>query len=92
MDEYKQKQSVCFLLPVVGKFKNSYENSLTFGVCFFQILKVVGNEKGAGSGGWLLFEDAFGPWRSMSVYFLMLPSSLPRRFPFPVCKAQLIGD
>jgi hypothetical protein len=35
----------------------------------------VGNEKGGGSGGWLLFEDAFGPWRSMSVYFLMLPSS-----------------
>jgi hypothetical protein len=35
--------------------------------------KVVGNEKGGGSGGWLIFEDAFGPWRSMSVYFLMLP-------------------
>jgi hypothetical protein len=31
-------------------------------------LKVVGNEKGGGSGGWLLFEDAFGPWRSMSVF------------------------
>ena len=57
-------------------------------------LKVVGNEKGGGSGGWLLFEDAFGPWRSMSVYFLMLPSSFPQRtvFPFPVCNAQLIGD
>jgi hypothetical protein len=28
-------------------------------------LKVVDNEKGGGSGGWLLFKDAFGPWRSM---------------------------
>ncbi len=55
-------------------------------------LKVVGNEKGGESGGWLLFEDAFGQWRSMSVYFLMLPSSFPNVFPFPVCKAQLIGD
>jgi hypothetical protein len=42
-------------------------------------LKVVGNEKGGGSGGWLLFEDAFRPWRSMSVYFLILPSSSPQR-------------
>ncbi len=42
-------------------------------------LKVVGNEKGGGSGGWLLLEDAFGPWRSMSVYFLMLPLSFPQR-------------
>jgi hypothetical protein len=41
-------------------------------------LKVVGNEKGGGSGGWLLFEDAFGPRRSMSVYLLMLPSSFPQ--------------
>jgi hypothetical protein len=41
-------------------------------------LKVVGNEKGGGSGGWLLFEDGFRPWRSMSVYFLMLPSSFLR--------------
>jgi hypothetical protein len=39
------------------------------------VLTVVGNEKGGGSGGWLLFKDAFGPWRSMSVYFLMLPPS-----------------
>jgi hypothetical protein len=38
-------------------------------------LEVVGNEKGGGLGGWLLFVDAFGPWRSMSVYCLMLPSS-----------------
>jgi hypothetical protein len=29
-------------------------------------LKVVGNEKVGGFGGWLLFEDGFGPWRSMS--------------------------
>jgi hypothetical protein len=38
-------------------------------------LKVVGNEKWGRSGGWLQFEDAFGPWRSMSVCFLMLLSS-----------------
>ncbi len=43
------------------------------------LLKVVGNEKGGGSGGWLLFEDAFGPWQLMSVYFLILPSSSPQR-------------
>ncbi len=30
-------------------------------------LKVVTNEKGGGSGSWLVFEDSFGPWRSMSV-------------------------
>jgi hypothetical protein len=41
-------------------------------------LKVVCNETGGGSGGWLLFEDGFGPWRSMSVYFLKLPSSFLR--------------
>ncbi len=34
---------------------------------------VKGSEKGGGSGGWLLVEDGFGPWRSMYVYFLMLP-------------------
>jgi hypothetical protein len=55
----------------------------------FQSLKVVGNEKGEGSGEWLLFEDGFRPWRSMSVYCLMLPSSF---LPFPLCIAQLIGD
>jgi hypothetical protein len=37
-------------------------------------LKVVGNEKLGGSGGWLLFKDGTGLWRSMSVCFLMLPS------------------
>jgi hypothetical protein len=50
-----------------------------YGYLFTRNLKVVGNEKGGGSGGWLLFEDAFGPWRSMSVYFLILPSSSPQR-------------
>ena len=39
------------------------------------LLKVVGNEKGGGLGGWLLFEDGFGPWRLMSVCFLTLLSS-----------------
>jgi hypothetical protein len=34
MDEYKQKQNVCFLSPVVGKYKNSYGSSLTFWVVF----------------------------------------------------------
>jgi hypothetical protein len=33
------------------------------------------NEKCGGSGSWQVFEDGFGPWRSMSVYFLMVPSS-----------------
>jgi hypothetical protein len=43
--------------------------------CLCLGLKVVGNEKGGGTGGWLLFKDGSGPWRSMSVCFLMLPSS-----------------
>jgi hypothetical protein len=30
---------------------------------------------GRDSGGWLLFEDGFGPGRSMSVCFLILSSS-----------------
>jgi hypothetical protein len=40
--------------------------------CF---LKVVGNEKLGGSGGWQMLEDGSGPWRSMSVCFLILSSS-----------------
>jgi hypothetical protein len=44
--------------------------------CLCLGLKVVGNEKGGGTGGWLLFKDGSGPWRSMSVCLLMLPSSL----------------
>ncbi len=57
-------------------------------------LKVVGNEKREGSVSKQLLEYGFGPWRSMSVYFLMLPSSFLffEVFPFPVCKAQIIGD
>jgi hypothetical protein len=39
-----------------------------------------------------MFEGCTGPWRSMSVYFFMKPSSFANVFPFPVCKAQLIGD
>jgi hypothetical protein len=42
-------------------------------------LKVVGNEKGGGSGSRLLLEWGTGPWRSMSFYFLMLPSSFVQR-------------
>jgi hypothetical protein len=34
-------------------------------------LKVVTNEKLGGSGSCLVFEDGFGPWRSMSVYFFI---------------------
>jgi hypothetical protein len=45
------------------------------GVSENQYLKVVGNEKGGGLGGWLLFEEGFGPWRSMSVCLLTLLSS-----------------
>ncbi len=37
-------------------------------------LKVVDNENGGGSKSRLLLEYGFGPWRSMSVYFLMWPS------------------
>jgi hypothetical protein len=33
-------------------------------------LKVVGNEKEGGLGGWLLFEDGFGPWQ----YWLGAPN------------------
>ncbi len=47
-------------------------------------LKVVGNENGGGLGGWLLFEDSFGPCRSMSVYFLILLSSFLQRISFSV--------
>jgi hypothetical protein len=53
-------------------------------------LKVVDNEKGGGSGSRLLLGT--GPWRSMSVYFLMLPSSFLQRISVSVCRAQLIGD
>ncbi len=36
-----------------------------------EYLKVVDNEKWKGLRGWLLVEGDTGPWRSMSVYFLM---------------------
>ncbi len=45
---------------------------------FLWALKVVTNEKWGGLGSWQVFEDGFGPWRSMFVYFLMLPSSFLR--------------
>jgi hypothetical protein len=44
-----------------------------------RLLKVVDNEKGGGLGGWLLFEDGLGPWRLMSVCFLILLSSFLQR-------------
>ncbi len=54
---------------------------------FSESLKVVGNKKWGVSGRWLLLEDGFGPWRSLSVYFLMWPSYFLYVFPFPVYKA-----
>ncbi len=39
-------------------------------------------KKGGGSGSWPVFENGFGPGRSMSVYFLMLPSSFLWSFLF----------
>ncbi len=44
-------------------------------------LKVVCNEKGGGSGGWLLFEDGFGPWRSMSEPVLFNVYGAPELMP-----------
>jgi hypothetical protein len=38
-------------------------------------LKVIPMKNEGGSGSWLVFEDGFGPWQSMSVYFFMLLSS-----------------
>jgi hypothetical protein len=37
-----------------------------------------------------MFESYTGPW--MSVYFFMKPCLIGNIFPFPVCKAQLIGN
>jgi hypothetical protein len=43
--------------------------------------------------GWLLFEDGFRIWRSMSICFLMLLACLFFNvFPVPLWKAPLIGD
>jgi hypothetical protein len=45
----------------------------------FENLKIVTNEKREGSRNWQVFEGCTGPWRSMSVYFFIKPtSSLPR--------------
>jgi hypothetical protein len=52
-------------------------------------LNVVGNEKGGKLRGCLLFEDGFGPWRSMSVCFLILLSSFTStNFRFRVVKTS----
>ncbi len=66
---------IWFLANSVTKFhilvkKTLYRAKVLYNDTFH--LKVVGNEKGGGLGGWLLFEDGFGPWRSMSVCFLTL--------------------
>jgi hypothetical protein len=54
-------------------------------------LKVVGNEKWGGSGGWLLFKDGIGLYRCLFAFscFRRLFFNV---FKFPVCKAQLIGE
>jgi hypothetical protein len=41
-----------------------------------------------------MFDNGFGPWRSMPICLLMLPYSLIKRtvFPFPFSKAQLKVD
>ena len=59
---------------------------------FVDLLKVVGNEKLGGSRGWLLVEGDIELWRSMSVCFLCSRHLFFSVFPFPVCRAQLIGD
>jgi len=67
-------------------FQSSYLKGLSYEVDFENVdenlqilaLKVVTNEKRGESRSWQVFEDGTGPWRSMSVYFLMLPSSFLR--------------
>ncbi len=54
-----------------------------------KIIKVVSNEKSGGSGGWLLFEDGFGPWRSMSVFFFILLSSFLQRISVSLLKSPV---
>ena len=53
------------------------KGTTTWQFCKELALKV-GNGKGGGSGGWLLFEDGFGAKRSMSIYFLMFLLSFYR--------------
>ncbi len=40
-------------------------------------------------GGWQMFEDGFGPKRSMSVFFCRIFFNV---FPFPFIKVEFIGD
>jgi hypothetical protein len=58
----------------------------------FVFLKVVCYEKLRGTGGWPLFEDGFGPWRPMSVCFLICRCLFFNVFLFLFCTARLIGD
>ncbi len=54
-----------------GSSSNSNTTSV-FSCCHITVLlKVVTNEKLGGSGSCLVFKDGFGPWRSMSVDFLI---------------------
>jgi hypothetical protein len=49
-------------------------------------LKVVCNETSGSSGGWLLFEDGFGPV-AINVCLLFDVAVILEVFPFSVCKA-----
>ncbi len=61
---------MCWLVIIYVKCTSSTGQTL---------LNVVDNENGGGSRSRLLSEYGFGPWRSMSIYFLMWPlSSLQR--------------
>jgi hypothetical protein len=40
--------------------------------------KVVTNEKLGGSGSWLVFEDDFGPWRSMLNFEKFMDHEFPK--------------
>ncbi len=77
-----------------------YQSAFVF-VCFeifssfaliFQIcaLKVEGNEKLGGAGGWLLFKDGKRLWQSTSVWFWMSLSCFSKVFPFSVCKVNKV--
>jgi hypothetical protein len=74
-----QKVNLSFLpneIDVHKKTSSLYFRKQGKLVVYKAVLKVMGNEKSGGSGGWLLFEDGFGLWRSMSVCFLISLSFL----------------
>jgi hypothetical protein len=65
---------------VASKKSLRYLIFIAFHIPFFLFKgTVVVTKNGGGLGGRLLFEDGFGPWRSMSVCFLILLSSFLQR-------------